>query len=104
MLLLAVAVMARVDFRLTLIALIPAPLVSVAVVMFGRRIHARFEHIQRMFSDISSRVQENLAGVRVVRAYVQEEAEVDQFESLNREYVRENIGLARIQGLFMPLL
>ena len=104
MLVLAVAVMARADLRLTLIALVPAPLVSVAVIFFGRRIHARFEHIQRMFSDISSRVQENLAGVRVVRAYAQEEAQVEQFEVLNREYIRENIGLARIQGMFMPLL
>ncbi len=104
MLLLAVGVMAQADLRLTLIALIPAPLVSVAVIFFGRRIHARFEHIQRMFSDISSRVQENLAGVRVIRAYAQEEPEVQQFEELNREYIRENIGLARIQGMFMPLL
>ena len=85
-------------------ALAPAPLVSIAVIVFGRRIHARFEHIQKMFSDISSRVQENLAGVRVVRAYAQEEAEIEEFERLNRDYVRENIGLARIQGLFMPLL
>ncbi|MFL6415380.1 MAG: ABC transporter ATP-binding protein [Bryobacteraceae bacterium] len=104
MLLLAVAVMARVDLRLTLTALIPAPLVSVAVIFFGRRIHARFEHIQKMFSEISSRVQENLAGVRVIRAYAQETAEVRQFETLNRDYIRENIGLARIQGMFMPLL
>src|SRR5206468_1037561 len=53
---------------------------------------------------ISSRVQENLAGVRVIRAYVQERAEIEQFESLNKDYIRENIGLARIQGMFMPLL
>src|SRR4051794_5641206 len=104
MLVLAVFVMAHADLRLTLIALIPAPLVSVAVIFFGRRIHARFEHIQRMFSDISSRVQENLAGVRVVRAYAQERAQVEQFEVLNREYIRENVGLAKIQGMFMPLL
>ena len=104
MLILSVAVMAQTDLRLTLIALIPAPFVSVAVVLFGRRIHTRFEHIQSMFSDISSRVQENLAGVRVIRAYAQETAEVEQFEALNRDYVRENIGLARIQGMFMPLL
>jgi ATP-binding cassette subfamily B protein len=76
----------------------------VAVILFGRRIHIRFERIQGMFSDISSRVQENLAGVRVVRAYAQEDAEVEQFERLNRDYIRENIGLARIQGMFMPLL
>ena len=104
MLVLAVAVMIQADWRLTLMALIPAPLVSVAVIFFGRKIHTRFEHIQRMFSDISSKVQENLAGVRVIRAYAQEKAEVEQFEALNREYVRENIGLARIQGAFMPLL
>ncbi len=103
-LILSVAVMLHTDVHLTLMALAPAPLVSVAVIVFGRRIHARFEHIQKMFSDISSRVQENLAGVRVVRAYAQEEAEVSEFERLNLDYVRENIGLARIQGLFMPLL
>ncbi len=104
MLVLSVAVMLTADPRLTLIALIPAPIVSLAVVLFGRQIHVRFEHIQKMFSDISSKVQENLAGVRVVRAYAQESAEVEQFASLNRDYIRENIGLARIQGMFMPLL
>lgn len=104
LLILSVAVMLHTDPRLTLIALIPAPFVSVAVVLFGRRIHTRFEHIQKMFSDISSKVQENLSGVRVVRAYAQEKAEVEQFEILNRDYIRENIGLARIQGMFMPLL
>ena len=104
MLILSIAVMVRTDLRLTLIALSPAPLVSIAVIFFGRRIHTRFEHIQKMFSDISSKVQENLSGVRVVRAYAQEQPEVEQFERLNRQYVRENIGLARIQGMFMPLL
>jgi ATP-binding cassette, subfamily B, multidrug efflux pump len=104
MFILSVAVMLHTNVRLTLMALAPAPLVSIAVIVFGRRIHTRFEHIQKMFSDISSRVQENLAGVRVVRAYAQEEAEVAEFARLNEHYVRENIGLARIQGLFMPLL
>jgi ATP-binding cassette, subfamily B, multidrug efflux pump len=104
MLILSVAIMLKADSRLTLIALIPAPVVSLAVIFFGRRIHTRFEHIQKMFADISSKVQENLAGVRVVRAYAQEKAEVEQFERLNRDYIRENIGLARIQGMFMPLL
>jgi ATP-binding cassette subfamily B multidrug efflux pump len=104
MLILSVAVMLNTDARLTLMALSPAPVVSLAVVFFGRRIHVRFEQIQRMFSDISSRVQENLSGVRVIRAYAQEAAEIEQFEHLNRDYIRENIGLAKIQGMFMPLL
>ncbi len=103
-LIIVVAVMLKVNAGMTLISLIPAPIVSVAVIFFGRQIHTRFEHIQGMFSDISSRVQENLAGVRIVRAYAQENAEVAQFEQLNQEYIRENIGLARLQGTFMPAL
>jgi len=99
-----VGVMWRVDRRLTLFCLIPAPLVSAAVVLFGRRIHDRFEKIQKMFSDISSRVQENLAGVRVIRAYAQEEAEMRKFELLNQDYVKQNIALARLSAFFMPML
>jgi len=103
-LVLAVTVMAWVDWRLTLVALAPAPFVSVAVVIFGRRIHDRFESIQKLFSGISNRVQENLSGVRVIRAYVQERAELDHFEQVNQAYIRENLRLARISGLFNPLL
>jgi ATP-binding cassette subfamily B protein len=99
-----VGVMCRVDWRLTLFCLIPGPLVSAAVILFGRRIHDRFETIQRMFSDISSRVQENLSGVRVIRAYSQEQPEIRKFELLNQDYVAQNIGLARLSALFMPLL
>jgi ATP-binding cassette, subfamily B, multidrug efflux pump len=101
---LAVAVMLSVDWQLTLIALVPGPLVSLVVLMFGRRIHDRFERIQAMFSDISSRVQENLAGVRVIRAYVQEQPELERFERLNRDYLSHNLKLAWLSGLFMPLL
>jgi ATP-binding cassette, subfamily B, multidrug efflux pump len=101
---LAVIIMLRVDWPLTLIALAPAPLVTFVVIRFGRVIHARFERIQGMFSDISSRVQENLSGVRVIRAYVQEESELRQFETLNRQYILENLSLARTSSMFMPLL
>ncbi len=101
---LTIAVMASIDWRLTSLAVLPAPLVSIAVIVFGRRIHKRFEAIQGMFSDISSRVQENLAGVRMVRAFVQEQAEVQKFERLNREYIAQNLKLVQVQGLFQPLL
>lgn len=102
--LLAIVIMLSVDWRLALLAVLPAPLVSLAVIFFGRAIHARFERIQAMFSDISSRVQENLAGVRMVRAFVQEQAELRRFEELNRAYIAENIRLVRISGVFQPLL
>lgn len=101
---LAVAVMLSVDWRLTLLVLIPAPLVTFVVIYFGRIIHERFERIQEMFSDISSRVQENLSAVRIIRAYVQETAESRKFEALNRDYIGANLELARKSGLFMPLL
>src|SRR5258708_19247847 len=101
---LSIAVMLSVNWQLTLICLIPAPLVSLVVIIFGQRIHDRFEVIEKMFSDISSRVQENLSGVRVIRAYAQEDAETHKFELLNRDYVAQNIRLAKLSALFMPLL
>jgi ATP-binding cassette, subfamily B, multidrug efflux pump len=101
---LAIAVMVSKDWRLALLSILPAPAVSLAVIFFGRAIHERFERIQSKFSDISSRVQENLAGVRMVRAFAQEEAELRRFAVLNREYIAQNLKLVRIQGLFQPLL
>lgn len=103
-LVLAVAVMLWVDWPLTLVALIPAPLISFAVLVFGRKIHIRFQTIQEVFSSISSRVQESFSGVRVVRAYVEEQSELKRFEELNRAYIAENLHLAKISGLFNPLL
>ncbi len=101
---LAIAIMTHVDWRLAMFAVMPAPFVSLAVILFGRVIHDRFEQIQAMFSDISSRVQENLAGVRMIRAFVQERAEMRRFEELNKTYIAQNIRLVRVQGVFQPLL
>ncbi|HLI83441.1 MAG TPA: ABC transporter ATP-binding protein [Bryobacteraceae bacterium] len=101
---LALAVMVSRDWRLAFLSILPAPAVSLAVIFFGRIIHTEFERIQAKFSDISSRVQENLAGVRMVRAFAQEEAELRRFEALNKQYIAQNLKLVRIQGLFQPLL
>jgi ATP-binding cassette, subfamily B, multidrug efflux pump len=104
MFLLAISVMAVADWRLMVFAVLPAPLVSVAVMRFGRIIHERFEAIQAMFSDISSRVQESLSGIRMIRAFVQEASELRRFEELNKEYIKQNLKLVRVSGLFQPLL
>jgi ATP-binding cassette subfamily B multidrug efflux pump len=101
---LAIGIMAVTDWRLMLLAILPAPLVSFAVIYFGSRIHTRFEAIQAMFSGISSRVQENLSAVRMIRAFVQEDAEIRSFEKLNRDYIAQNLKLVKIQALFQPLL
>lgn len=101
---LAISFMASVDWQMTLIALIPAPLISLVVIYFGQKIHKRFEKIQEQFSDISSRVQENLNGVRIVKAYAQEGPELRKFEVLNQSYIQSNLGLARDTGVFYPLI
>jgi ATP-binding cassette subfamily B protein len=100
----AIAIMGSTDWRLTFFVFLPVPAVSFTVGYFGRLIHDRFQRIQAMFSDISSRVQENLAGMRIVRAYAQEEAERKEFRALNEKYIAENLRLARLWGSFYPLL
>jgi ATP-binding cassette subfamily B multidrug efflux pump len=100
----AIVLMWSIDARLTLIALLPLPLVSVSVKLFGSAIHRRFEGIQAQLSDLSAIVQETLAGVRVVRAYNQEPYELTRFRAANAEYVRRNRVLIRLQGMFYPSL
>lgn len=90
--------------KLTFYAFLPLPVVSVVIQYFGRRIHERFERIQAMFSDISARAQENFSGARVVRAYVQEEAEIASFETANQEYIARSLKLVRLLGMLWPTL
>jgi ATP-binding cassette subfamily B protein len=98
----AIGLMLSIDARLTFIALIPLPFVSISVRYFGAAIHRRFEKIQEQLSDLSAVTQEALAGVRVVRAYRQEAAELERFRASNEEYVQRNKGLIRLQGAFYP--
>ena len=98
----AILLMLTIDVRLTLIALIPLPFVTITVRYFGTAIHKRFEEIQAQLSEVSAVVQEALSGVRVVRAYRQEEHERDRFRRSNEEYLRRNKVLIRLQGAFYP--
>ena len=100
--LVAIVLMLSIDARLTLIALIPLPFVSLAVRYFGAAIHHRFERIQAQLSDLSAVTQEALAGVRVVRAYRQEAAELARFRASNEEFVERNRRLIHLQGAFYP--
>ena len=101
---LAIAVMVALSPSLTLWVLLPAPVVIVAVWFFGKTIHDLYEKIQAALATLTARVQENLAGVRVVRAYAQEDAEIRGFDEPNREYVSRNIRLIRTWSMFMPSL
>jgi ATP-binding cassette subfamily B protein len=96
--------MFRISVRLTLILLLTMPLVTLTVKYFGHQIHVRFERIQAFFSDITARAQENLTGVRVIRAFAQEEAEKNEFARLNRQYVDRNMNLVKLSAVFRPLM
>jgi len=98
----ALIMMLTIDPRLTLLSLIPMPFVSISVKYFGSEIHKRFEKIQEQLSDVSAVTQEALSGVRVVRAYRQEAAEMGRFRKSNEEYLRRNRGLITLQGFFFP--
>jgi len=100
----AIAVMLALSPSLTLWVLLPAPVVAVAVWLFGRTIHDLYEKIQAALATLTARVQENLSGVRIIRAYAQEEAEKRAFDEPNLEYVSRNIKLIRTWSMFMPSL
>ncbi|MGH9391690.1 MAG: ABC transporter ATP-binding protein, partial [Vicinamibacteria bacterium] len=100
----ALVFMIAISGELTLVSLAIMPVVSVAVKQFGAVIHKRFETIQEKMSDISALVQENVAGMRVVKAYAQEDAQKLKFEQENESYLQSNMGLVKIWGAFYPLL
>ncbi len=98
----AVSLMLWISPRLTLLALVPLVLVSILVRHYGRQIHDRFEEVQARLSDLNALVQENLSGVRVVRAYAQEPHEQARFDAANREYVAGNRRVIRLTGILYP--
>jgi ATP-binding cassette subfamily B protein len=100
----ALIFMLSISHKLTFYAFLPLPIVSITIQHFGRKIHERFERIQAMFSEISARAQENFSGARVIRAYVQEEAEIAAFETANQEYIKRSLKLVRLMGMLWPTL
>ena len=101
---LAVVLMFRLSPSLSLWVLIPVPIVVVVTRYFGRVIHSLYETIQASLATLSAKAQENLAGVRVIRAYAQEDAEMRAFDAPNREYVTRNLKLIATWSMFMPAL
>jgi ATP-binding cassette subfamily B multidrug efflux pump len=99
-----IGLMLHLDWRLTVLTLIPLPLASVGVKYFGQRIHDRFEKIQAMYSEVTEKVRENLAGVRVIRTFCQEAAESERFDQMNQEFVEKNKALIWITSFLWPAL
>jgi ATP-binding cassette subfamily B multidrug efflux pump len=101
---LVLPLMFMLNWWLTLLLLLTMPLVSLTVKFFGQQVHTRFEKIQDFFGQITARAQENFSGVRVVRAYAQEKAEMAAFNHLNRQYAARNLGLVKVEALMRPLM
>lgn len=98
----ALAFMIAISPRLTLIAALPLALLPALGLVLGRQIHKRFEAVQSHFSDLTTLAQENLAGVRIVRAFRQEHAEIERFAALNEGYLEKNMRLAQLYGIMQP--
>src|SRR5580765_6951696 len=99
-----VPIIFAISWKLTLLLFVTMPLVSLTVKYFGQQVHTRFQQIQDFFAQITARAQENFTGVRVVRAYAQERAEIEAFNRLNYQYAQKNLGLVKVDALMRPLM
>jgi ATP-binding cassette subfamily B protein len=96
--------MLSMNWRLTLLAFLPLPLVTLTTKIVSKKIHDESTRVQEHFGTVSNRVQESLAGVRVIRAYVQEGAEMENFKRVNTELVRRNVRLIHLNSFFVPVV
>ncbi len=94
----------RIDIRLTLIALIPLPFLALLSTYFSKSIHEKFTAVQEAFSNLTDKVQENFSGIRVIKAFTQEDLEIEKFASANKLNFDKNIELVKTWGLFHPLI
>jgi ATP-binding cassette, subfamily B, multidrug efflux pump len=101
---LTLSFMVYIDPKLTLYAILPMPLITIITLFFSRFIHERFEALQQTFSSLTERVRESIAGIRVVKAYVQEEVEREKLSSISRDYIQKNIEVTKVWGMFFPLI
>ena len=100
----AIGIMLSIDPRLTLYAVLPLPVLTVFMLGFGRVIHRRFEAVQQVFSEVMEKVRESVAGIRVIKSFVQEEGTARDFARVNERFVAKNMALVRVWGLFEPLI
>lgn len=96
--------MVSINWRLTLLAIIPMPFLSLTIRYFGRRMHKSFGAVQESFATLSGRVQESISGIRIVKAFNQEHAELDKIDEVSGDFVKQNMALAKIAGVFHPFM
>ncbi len=102
--LIVVAIMMSIDFSLTILALLPLPILSFAVYRIMKLIHEKYTKIQEKFSELTTRAQENYSGIRIIKSYVREENEISRWKVLSKDYLDKNMNLVKVQALIMPIL
>ena len=90
--------------ELTLFAILPMPLITLITLFFSRSIHHRFETVQKAFASLTERVREAIAGIRVIKAYVLEEREGEKLSHLSQDYIRKNLDVVKVWGMFFPII
>lgn len=99
-----IIMVATIDIRLSLVALLPLPVIAFLMVFFGKLIQSRFKNVQEAFSVLTEMVQESISGIRVVKSFVQEKREIDKFSDVNNGYVEKNMELIKVWGLMFPMV
>jgi len=94
--------MTDINLKLTLLAVTPLPILTLVITIFGQKIHHRFRHVQRIFANMSGKVQESISGIRVIKAFVQEDSERDKISEVSYDYVKNNIALVKLSAIFHP--
>ena len=96
--------MGTINWKLTVLAVLPMPLLPLAMGTFGKKMHVAFRKVQASFASMSGAIQESISGIRVVKAFAQEEAELAKVDDVSMNFVKRNISLARITGIFHPFM
>ena len=97
------AFMTSINLKLTLIAILPMPILTLSIIFFGKKMNRRFTQVQASFAAMSGMVQESFSGIRVVKAFNQEKSEIEKMDKFSLEYVKQNISMAKLSGFFQPL-
>jgi ATP-binding cassette subfamily B protein len=100
----SLSLMITISPKLTFLSMLPMPVITILVFLLGREVNKRFTLIQEKYSDITARAQENFSGIRVVKAYVQEQAEINDFSKMSNEYIAKNMSMIKIWGIFFPAI
>ncbi|MCK9558080.1 MAG: ABC transporter ATP-binding protein [Candidatus Cloacimonetes bacterium] len=94
--------MVSIDLRLTLLAIIPMPILSITIAYFGKKMHKRFTLVQASFATMSGKIQESISGIRIVKAFGQEKTELERIDEVGKDFMNQNISMAKIAGFFHP--